>query len=133
MNMITRFLLLTLILLPASLTASPVSTRLNKVYKELLIQGERPEISSCMALAFRTARDGGPYEQIYYSTDAQDAALVQEGMVNGELTKIVIMSAKGQPRQQGFYVRNSLEKMEIVCTQIDEGVPTVKFRRSENP
>lgn len=110
------------------LHASPVSTRLSKVYKELLIQGERPEISSCMALAFKSSRENGPYEQIYYSTDVQDSALVQEDLSDDRLVKLVILRAKGQPRQSSFYLKNSLDPIEIVCVQTDEGVPLVRFK-----
>lgn len=125
-----RFLLLLLsLLIPLKqLQASPVSTRLNKVYKELVIQGERPEISSCMALGFKASRESGPYEQIYYSTNVQDSALVQEALRDGHLVKMVTLMAQGHLRQQSFYIQNPLEKIEVLCIQMDEGVPIVRFK-----
>lgn len=117
-----------LVLPSQTLHASPVSTRLNKVYKELVIQGERPEISSCMALAFKSARENGPYEQIYYAANVQDSALVQEDLHNGHLVKTVTLRAQGEPRQGGFYLKNSLEKIDVVCIQMDEGMPVVRFK-----
>jgi len=109
--------------------ASPVSTRLNKVYKELVIQGERPEISSCMALAFKSAHENGPYEQIYYPSDVQDFALVQEGIEDGHLVKVVTLYAQGQARKSGFYLGNPLKSIEIICTQMDEGIPVARFKQ----
>lgn len=114
------------------LLASPVGTRLNKVYKELVIQGERPEISSCMALALKSSRENGPYEQIFYSAQTQDIALAQEALTDGHLIKIVIVRAKGEPRQRGFYVNNPLQNIEIVCSQVDEGIPVVQFKSLAN-
>ena len=113
----------------ASSWASPVSTRLNKVYKELVIQGERPEISSCMALAFKSAHESGPYEQIFYPSNVQDLALVQEGIEDGHLVKVVTLYAQGQSRKLGFYLENPLKNIEIICTQIDEGIPTARFKQ----
>ncbi|WP_114638398.1 hypothetical protein [Polynucleobacter necessarius] len=111
--------------------SSPVSTRLNKVYKELIIQGERPEVSSCMALAFKATRENAPYEQITYPADMQAAALVQERVEGDHLIKLVSMQAMGAPRKSGFYIVNPPQKIEIYCTQMDEGIPVVSFKASE--
>jgi hypothetical protein len=111
--------------------SSPVSTRLNKVYKELIIQGERPEVSSCMALAFKATRENGPYEQITYPADMQAAALVQERIEGDHLIKLVSMQAMGELRKTGFYIVNPPQKIEIHCTQMDEGIPVVSFKALE--
>lgn len=126
------FLLFTLLMPLQHLQASPVSTRINKVYKELVIQGERPEISSCMALGFKASRENGPYEQIYFSSNVQDSALVQEFLRDDHLVKMVTLLAEGQPRQRSFYVKNPLEKIEILCIQMDEGIPIVQFKSLAN-
>lgn len=109
--------------------ASLVGTRLDKVYKQLIIQGERPEISSCMALAFKAIRQNAPYEAINYADDVQDSALVQEAFDGDHLVKLVTISAKGLPRKTGFYLANSPEEITIICYQMDEGVPIVKFNQ----
>ena len=108
-------------------SGSPVSTRLGKVYKELIIQGERPEISSCMALAFKSTRENGPYQTITYAPDVLDNALVNEEVESGRLVKVVTTIALGEPRKSGFYLSNPLEQIKIICTQVDEGTPTLQL------
>jgi hypothetical protein len=82
-----------------------------------------------MALAFKSAHGNGPYEQIYYPSDVQDLALVQEGIEDGHLVKVVTLYAQGQPRKSGFYLGNPLKNIEIVCTQMDEGIPVARFKQ----
>jgi len=116
-------------LLATTAQGSPVGTRLDKVYKQFIIQGERPEISSCMAIAFKAVRENAPYEAITYPDDVQDSALVQEDFEGEHMVKLVTISAEGLPRKTGFYLSNTPEKIQIVCYQIDEGVPIVKFNQ----
>lgn len=102
---------------------SAVTLKSEQTYRGLVIQGERPEVISCMTAATSAIKNDGSYDRIRWSKDSTDVALTNEDVQSRQLVRTVRINALARVRAYSFF--DNFEKVEINCTQANQSQPRV--------
>lgn len=109
---------------------APTTYQSKKVFRELIVQGERPEIAACMVAAVSRARHDPKFDAIRWADDVSDTAYMREAEGGTHLTRIVRFKAELREQSGGFF-SDTWKAAEIVCEQSDEALPEVRFGLSQ--
>ena len=128
----TSFVCLSLILMSGNTSAyarSAVTTKTEQTYRGLIIQGERPEIVSCMTAATRAVKESSGFDRIRWNSNSTDTALMNEELQNDQLVRSVHITAAARVRAYSFF--DNYEKVEISCNQVNQSMPRVTISSIE--
>jgi hypothetical protein len=108
---------------------SPSFARRIRSVHELIVQGERPEISACLysaELAVTTSRE---FESIRWGRSISDDSVVRElSSPAGELVRVTRFEASALTRRTGLFARQRSVEVLVECRQENEKPPIVSLQ-----
>jgi hypothetical protein len=105
---------------------APTTYQSKKVFRELIIQGERPEIAACMVAAVNLARRDAKFDAIRWADDVSDTAYMRETEGGIHITRTVRFIGELRERAHGLF-SDTWRPAQIVCEQRDEEALEVRF------
>jgi hypothetical protein len=105
---------------------APTPLHSKRVFRELIVQGERPEIAACMAAAVAYVRRDAKFDAIRWADDVSDSAYMRETEGGIHVSRTVRFNAHLRDRTHGFFTE-TWTRAEIICEQRDEEAPEVRF------
>ncbi len=105
---------------------APTTLRSRHVFRELIVQGERPEIAACMAAAVAFVRRDAKFDAVRWADDVSDSAYMRETEGGIHVSRTVRFKAQLRDRAHGFF-SETWARAEITCEQRDEEAPEVRF------
>ncbi len=114
---------------PLYAAGSSVSNKSVKIFKELIVEGERPEISSCLTIAIQTVKNHPAYNKINWEPEMSVSAVVKEYQVSGSIIKETTLKALALARDDSLFHLDTWTKVTINCQQINEGKPSLSFKK----
>ncbi len=105
---------------------APTTYHSKKVFRELIVQGERPEIAACMVAAVNHTRHDTKFNAIRWAEDVSDTAYMRETEGGIHIARTVRFRAELRERSRGF-ATDVWKPAAIVCEQRDEESPEVRF------
>jgi hypothetical protein len=117
-------------LLPAlSLAAgSPSFVRRIKSVHELIVEGQRPEISACLYSAELAVSKSHEFESIRWSDSVSDESVVREYRLAEDLVRVTRFEASALGRGAGLFSRQRWLDVLVECQQVNEKAPIVTLR-----
>jgi hypothetical protein len=97
---------------------SPVARHAKKEFKELIVQGERPEIVACMVAARQRVAEESNYGTFVWNDDVSATALVNEIDDGAHLVRTVRLNGKAWLRTSGWTA--PLQPVAVACEMRDE-------------
>jgi hypothetical protein len=97
----------------------------NRVFRELVIQGERPEIVSCLLATLENVKHNKKYNEIIIPDDVSDMAIMHENVSNNGLIRTITFSTLAKDRASNPLQLNTWSKVMVSCEQIEEALPNV--------
>jgi hypothetical protein len=123
-------------LLPSlSLAAGSLSfaPRLKSVH-ELIVAGERPEISACLYSAELAVTHSHEFERLRWSDSISDQSVVQEYRLAGDWVRVTKFDASALAYGAGLFSTRHWVDVRVECQQVNEKAPTVTLRlKPEKP
>ena len=122
-----RISVLLTLLLSASFTmgrGAPVTPQVAKDFKNFIVQGERPEIASCMAASLTLFKKNKSFKNFSWLEANSENAIMREKEVDGYLVRTIQMNARTILNDQAFF--DSWTDVLIQCEQKDQAEPLVK-------
>jgi hypothetical protein len=123
---LTPGLVLAIALCAMQSQGAPTTYHSKKVFRELIVQGERPEIAACMVAAVVQARRDAKFDAIRWAENVSDTAYMRETEGGIHITRTVRFQAELRERSRGFST-DVWKPGAIVCEQRDEESPEVRF------
>jgi hypothetical protein len=123
-------------LLPALCLAagSPDYARRIKSVPELIVEGERPEISACLYSAQLAVSKSEEFESIRWSDSVSDESVVQEYHLGADLVRVTKFEASALTAGTGLFSLKRWVDVLVACEQINEKAPVVTLRlKFRNP
>jgi len=108
---------------------SSVANKSVKIFKELIVEGERPEISSCLTAAIQSVKLNPVYSKINWEPEMSVSAVVKEYQVSDSLVKETTLKATALIRDERLLHLDSWTNVTINCQQINEGKPILSFKK----
>jgi hypothetical protein len=117
-------------LLPALVLAAGSQSfpRRIKSLHELVVEGDRPEISACLYSAQLAVSHGGEFDRIRWSDDVSDATLVREYRLAEDWVRVTKFPASARTQSAGLFSRQRWVDVVVECEQINERPPIVTLR-----
>jgi hypothetical protein len=117
-------------LLPALCLAAGSSgfARRIKSVPELIVEGERPEISACLYSAQLAVNKSQEFESIRWSDSVSDESVVREYHLGGDLVRVTKFKASALTEGAGLFSRQRWVDVLVECQQINERAPLVTLR-----
>ncbi len=124
-------------LLAVALAAPPVlalaagssgfAPRIESVH-ELIVDGDRPEISACLYEAQLVVSRSHRFERIRWSARISDESLVREYRLDGDWVRTTIFDVSALIQRPWFLSRQRWVPMTVECRQVNEKTPLVNLR-----
>jgi hypothetical protein len=111
---------------PVHAKGAPTTYQSKKIFRELIIQGERPEIAACMVAAVNQTRHDARFDAIRWADDVSDTAYMRETEGGIHITRSVCFRGELRERAGGIF-SDTWKPAQIVCEQRDEDAPEVRF------
>ena len=108
--------------------SSSFAPRIKSVH-ELVVEGDRPEISACLYAAQVAVSQSHEFERIRWSERISDESLVRETLANGELVRVTKFEASALTEGSGLFSKGRWVDVLVECQQINEKAPIVTLRR----
>lgn len=117
-------------LLPALALAagSPSSARRIKSVYELIVEGDRPEISACLYSAELAVNRSDEFERIRWSDRISDETVVREFRLAADLVRVTRFEASALTQGTGLFFRQRWVEVLVECQQVNEKRPIVTLR-----
>jgi hypothetical protein len=125
-----RILAIALGLLPAwSLAAgSPSFVRRIKSVHELIVEGDRPEISACLYSAELAVSRSQAFERIRWSERISDDSVVREYRLAADWVRVTKFEASALTQGTGLFFKQRWVDVLVECQQVNEKRPIVSLR-----
>ena len=104
---------------------APITHQTAKDFKNLIIQGERPEIVACMAATMNELKSLKTYEAFRWTDGTSKTALMHENEIDGHLLRTITLQAQAILSSQSFF--DLVSPIQVQCEQFDEGYPKVRI------
>jgi hypothetical protein len=117
-------------LLPALCLAAGSSdfARRIKSVPELIVEGERPEISACLYSAQLAVGKSQEFESIRWSDSISDESVVREYHLGADLVRVTKFEASALTAGTGLFSWKRWVDVLVACQQINEKAPVVTLR-----
>jgi hypothetical protein len=123
--------------LPAlSLAAgSTAFTHRIKSVPELIVEGERPEISACLYSAQLAVSRSPEFDAIRWSDGISDESVVREYHLAGDLVRVTKFEASALTAGTGLFSMKRWVDVLVECQQVNEQAPivTLRLKLSDSP
>jgi hypothetical protein len=119
-----------LALLPALSPAAGSSgfvPRIKSVH-ELIVEGDRPEISACLYSAELAVSKTPGFERIRWTDRILDESVVREYPVGADWVRATRFEASALTPGRGFFSHHHWVDVLVECQQVNEKAPTVTIR-----
>lgn len=114
-------------LLPMTSDARSTAThQTSKNFRELIVRGERPEITACMVASLNYVRNDAKYNALRWTDDDSETAVMQEFESDTHLLRSVSFNAQLRLRDQGLFT-GTWKTFKVSCEQRDENSPEVRI------
>ena len=125
-----RILAVALGALPAVSAAagSPSFAPRTKSVHELIVEGERPEISACLYSAQLAVNKSHEFERIRWRESISDESVVREYRLAGDWVRVTKFAATALPRGSGLFSSWRWVEVLVECQQVNEKEPIVTLR-----
>jgi hypothetical protein len=125
-----RALAVALSILPAvsSATGSPSAVPRIKSVHELIVAGDRPEISACLYSAQLSVKKSHDFERIRWSDSVSDDSLVREYRLGGDWVRVTRFQASALTQGSGLFSRQRWVDVWVECQQVNEQASLVTLR-----
>jgi hypothetical protein len=125
-----RFLALVFGLLPAvSLSAGSQSFPPRaKSIQELIVEGDRPEISACLYSAQLAVANGHEFERIRWSNGVSDESVVREYRLAADWVRVTRFEASALRQGTRLFSKQRWVDVQVECQQVNEKAPVVTMR-----
>jgi len=119
-----------LVLLPAASPAAGSSgfvPRIKSVH-ELIVEGDRPEISACLYSAELAVSKTPGFERIRWTDRILDESVVREYRMGADWVRATRFEASALTPGKGFFSHQQWVDVLVECRQVNETAPTVTMR-----
>ena len=96
----------------------------DRVFRELVVKGERPEIVSCLLTTIENVKTYQRFSEIIIPDDVSDTAVLQETITMNKLVRTIGFSALAKDRKHGVIRLNSWSEVNVTCNQQNEATVT---------
>ena len=97
-----------------------VTTQYSKDFRNLIIQGERPEIVACMVAANQFFKKSPDFEEMRWLDSTSNSAIMNENENDSHLLiRTITLKAEAIMNSKTFF--KPWVKVDIQCKQVDEG------------
>jgi hypothetical protein len=126
----SRLMTVVLGLLPSLSTAagSPSFAAPIKSVQELIVEGERPEISACLYSVQLAMHKSHEFERIRWSDRISDESVVREYRVAGDSVRATRFEATALRQGTGLFSAQHWVDVLVECQQVNEKAPIVSLR-----
>ena len=100
-----------------------------KSVHELIVEGDRPEISACLYSAELAVSQGHEFERIRWSDRISDESVVRESQATGDLVRVTQFEASALTLSKGLFSTRHWVDVLVECQQVNEKAPVVTLRR----
>jgi hypothetical protein len=101
--------------------------RLKSVH-ELIVEGDRPEISACLYSAELAVSKGHEFERIRWSDRVSDQSVVREYRLATDWVRTTKFEASALTQGTGLFSRHRWVDVLVECRQVNEKTPIVTLR-----
>jgi len=106
-------------------SGTPTTFRTSKDFRSHIVQGERPEIVTCMIASRHFAKHSSEFEDLRWLNDTSQSALLNEKEINGQLIRTIVLQAQVLPNIPAIF--ETWKPAQVQCQQVEEGYPKVKI------
>jgi hypothetical protein len=96
--------------------------------RELIIEGDRPEISACLYSAQLAVDRSHEFERLRWSDSISDQSLVREYQLAGDWVRVTQFEASALTQRTGLFSRQRWVDVLVECQQVNEKAPIVTMR-----
>jgi hypothetical protein len=95
---------------------------------ELIVEGQRPEISVCLYSTELAVSRSREFERIRWSDSISDESLVREYRLAGDWVRVTRFEASALTQSKGLFSRQRWVDVLVECQQVNEKAPIVTLR-----
>jgi hypothetical protein len=99
-----------------------------KSVHELIVEGERPEISACLYSAQLAVDKSHEFEHLRWSDSNSVESVVREYRLAGDWVRVTKFEASALTLGTGVFSRQRSVEVLVECQQVNEKAPTVTVR-----
>jgi hypothetical protein len=107
---------------------SPSFPRRIKSVHELIVEGDRPEISACLYSAELAVIQSHEFERIRWGERISDDSVVREYRLAADLVRVTRFEANALTKGTGLFSRQRWVDVLVECQQVNEKAPIVSLR-----
>jgi hypothetical protein len=96
--------------------------------QELIVDGERPEISACLYSAQLAVHKSHEFERLRWSDRISDESVVREYRLAGDWVRATKFEASALTHGTGLFSPQHWVDVLVECQQVNEKAPIVSFR-----
>jgi hypothetical protein len=100
-----------------------------KSVHELIVEGDRPEISACLYAAQLAVGQGREFDRIRWSDRISDKSVVRESQTGGEWVRWTKFEASARTQSKSLFSKGRWVDVLVECRQLNEKAPVVSLRR----
>jgi hypothetical protein len=104
---------------------APTTFHVSKDFRSLIVQGERPEIVTCMMATRFLVKHSSEFEDLRWLNTTSQTAVLNEKEINGLLFRTIMLQAQVLPDVSAIF--ETWKPAQVQCKQVDEGYPGVKI------
>jgi hypothetical protein len=104
--------------------SSPVTPQLSKDFKNFIVQGERPEVSACLASSLSLIKKNKYFKNFSFLDAHSERALMREKEIDGELIRTIELRTQAIESGPSFF--DTYTDVQIQCEQKNQGNPLVR-------
>jgi hypothetical protein len=112
---------------------SSVSKPAIKIFRGLIVEGERPEISACLTVALQEVRTATAWQALSWTQRMTDQAVLREAEAGPDRIRETTIRLMATPRQSaGLHLGSATPvRVRLICDQVNEGRPGVRILADE--
>ena len=102
----------------------------HKIFREVIIEGARPEISACLTIATVAVSADPLYQKLDWNDESTLRSIVNESYQNDVAVKDTTISALGLIRDESVFHLDNWDNVIIRCHQVGGAKPQVTIEKS---
>ena len=95
---------------------------------ELIVAGDRPEISACLYAAQRAVSRSHEFERIRWSERISEESIVREYRLAADWVRVTTFEASTLTHGSGLFFTQRWVDVLVECQQVNEKAPIVSLR-----
>jgi hypothetical protein len=98
-----------------------------KSVHQLIVEGDRPEISACLYSAQLAVNKSHEFERIRWSDSVSDESVVREYRLAGDWVRVTKFEARALTQGTGLFSTQRWVDVLVECQQVNEKAPNVNL------